>query len=69
MECLERERLKTELARSLDAIVACAGRFHDAVTAARLESVRVLDQELRIAVAAKEVAFEAFIQHCNDHGC
>ena len=39
------------------------------LTAARLESVRVLDQELRIAVAAKEVAFEAFIQHCNDHGC
>jgi hypothetical protein len=57
------------VARSLGAIVDCANRFHDAVTAVRLGSVTVLDQKLRNAIAAKELALEAFLLHCSDHGC
>ena len=69
MECSERERLRVELMRSLDAIVEYAVRFRDAVPVVRLGSVTVLDQDLRIAIAAKELALEAFVQHCNDHAC
>jgi hypothetical protein len=50
---------------SLDAIVECADRFHDAVTAVRLGSVTVLDEELRNAIAAKELGLEAFLLHCS----
>jgi len=69
VECSERERLKIELARSLHAIIESTDRFHDAVMAVTLGSVTALDQELRIAIAAKELALEAFVQHCSDHGC
>ena len=69
VKCSDRERLKTEVARSLDGIVESADRFHDALTAVRLGSVTVLDQKLRNAIAAKELALEEFLVHCSDHGC
>lgn len=57
------------MARSLKGVVECADRFRDAVTADRLGSVTFLDQKLRNAIAAKELALEAFRLHCSEHGC
>lgn len=69
MDCLERDKLKAEAARSLKDIIEFTDKLLKAMNANEPASLTPLDKDLENAVGAKERAFGALAQHQKEHGC
>jgi uncharacterized ferritin-like protein (DUF455 family) len=69
VNCSEQDRLRTDAARALDAIIELSDKLLDALDSVQTESLTILKNDLESAMAAKNRAFAALVQHREEHGC
>jgi len=69
VDCSERDRLQSEVVRSLQDVVEFSEILLNAINIEQPISLDPLDRDLQKAIAAKERAFEALSRHREEHGC